>query len=64
MAGKNVNISFQLWQLLFSEMRLNVLVFQAKVGREGEFQAALQKLRGKDTDVTREAEEIQVVFLN
>ncbi|XP_021688956.2 sugar transporter ERD6-like 16 isoform X2 [Hevea brasiliensis] len=32
----------------------------AKVGREGEFQAALQKLRGKDTDVTREAEEIQV----
>ncbi|OAY27833.1 sugar transporter ERD6-like 16 isoform X2 [Manihot esculenta] len=32
----------------------------AKVGREKEFQAALQKLRGKDTDVTREAEEIHV----
>ncbi|XP_015573342.1 sugar transporter ERD6-like 16 isoform X1 [Ricinus communis] len=32
----------------------------AKVGREKEFQVALQKLRGKDVDVTREAAEIQV----
>uniref|UniRef100_A0A6N2N9F2 Major facilitator superfamily (MFS) profile domain-containing protein n=1 Tax=Salix viminalis TaxID=40686 RepID=A0A6N2N9F2_SALVM len=32
----------------------------AKVGLEKEFREALQKLRGKDTDVTREAAEIQV----
>ncbi|CAK7332907.1 unnamed protein product [Dovyalis caffra] len=32
----------------------------AKVGLEKEFQVALQKLRGKDADVTREAAEIQV----
>ncbi|XP_021635640.2 sugar transporter ERD6-like 16 isoform X2 [Hevea brasiliensis] len=31
----------------------------AKVGKEKEFQETLQKLRGKDTDVTREAAEIQ-----
>ncbi|KAG5236107.1 sugar transporter ERD [Salix suchowensis] len=32
----------------------------AKVGLEKEFREALQKLRGKDADVTREAAEIQV----
>lgn len=32
----------------------------AKVGHEKEFQVALQKLRGKDADITREAAEIQV----
>ncbi|KAJ4834111.1 hypothetical protein Tsubulata_039176 [Turnera subulata] len=32
----------------------------AKVGREKQFQAALQTLRGKDADITREAAEIQV----
>ncbi|KAI6693154.1 hypothetical protein NL676_020864 [Syzygium grande] len=32
----------------------------AKVGRKKEFQLALQTLRGKDTDVSREAAEIQV----
>ncbi|KAF8016003.1 hypothetical protein BT93_H1528 [Corymbia citriodora subsp. variegata] len=32
----------------------------AKVGREKEFHLALQKLRGKDADVSREAAEIQV----
>ncbi|CAN1284043.1 Sugar transporter ERD6-like 16 [Linum perenne] len=31
----------------------------AKVGREKEFQVALQRLRGKDTDITREALDIQ-----
>ncbi|CAN7067781.1 unnamed protein product [Brassica rapa subsp. trilocularis] len=31
----------------------------AKAGREKEFRAALQKLRGRDTDITNEAEEIQ-----
>ncbi|KAF2287741.1 hypothetical protein GH714_002522 [Hevea brasiliensis] len=31
----------------------------AKVGREKEFQETLKKLRGKDTDITREAAEIQ-----
>ncbi|GMN46519.1 hypothetical protein TIFTF001_015685 [Ficus carica] len=32
----------------------------AKVGHEKEFQVALQRLRGKDADITREAAEIQV----
>ncbi|CAN0856060.1 Sugar transporter ERD6-like 16 [Linum grandiflorum] len=32
----------------------------AKVGREKEFQVALQRLRGKGTDITREAVEIQL----
>lgn len=38
--------------------------FQAKVGREKEFHVALQKLRGKDADITVEAAEIQVFPLN
>lgn len=33
---------------------------QAKKGRERDFVAALQKLRGKDADISEEAEEIQV----
>ncbi|GKU86677.1 hypothetical protein SLEP1_g1169 [Rubroshorea leprosula] len=32
---------------------------QAKTGRDKEFEAALQKLRGKDTDISNEAAEIQ-----
>ncbi|KAH9786073.1 Sugar transporter ERD6-like 7 [Citrus sinensis] len=32
---------------------------QAKTGKEKEFEAALQKLRGKDADITHEAAEIQ-----
>lgn len=36
-------------------------LFQAKVGRDKEFQVALRKLRGKDADITREAAEIQVI---
>ncbi len=34
--------------------------FQAKVGREKEFQLALRKLRGKDVDISDEANEILV----
>lgn len=33
---------------------------QAKTGREKEFEAALQRLRGKDADISLEAAEIQV----
>ena len=33
---------------------------QAKIGREKEFEVALQKLRGKDADISEEAAEIQV----
>lgn len=33
---------------------------QAKVGKEKEFESALQKLRGKDFDISQEAAEIQV----
>ncbi|KAJ6897996.1 sugar transporter ERD6-like 16 isoform X1 [Populus alba x Populus x berolinensis] len=36
----------------------------AKVGLQKEFRVALQKLRGKDADVTREAAEIQVYLEN
>lgn len=36
------------------------MLFQAKAGREKEFRLALQKLRGKDADITNEAEGIQV----
>lgn len=37
-----------------------LLLFQAKAGREKEFRVALQKLRGKEADITNEAEEIQL----
>jgi SP family sugar porter-like MFS transporter len=33
----------------------------AKVGREKDFEAALQKLRGKDVDISQEKDEIQVL---
>lgn len=36
---------------------------QAKRGRHGDFEAALQKLRGKDADISDEAAEIQVLIL-
>ncbi|KAF7804791.1 sugar transporter ERD6-like 7 [Senna tora] len=35
----------------------------AKKGRENDFVAALQKLRGKDADISHEAEEIQIQIL-
>lgn len=35
-------------------------IMQAKVGKEKEFESALQKLRGKDFDISQEAAEIQV----
>jgi len=36
-------------------------LLQAKVGRNKEFEAALQALRGKDCDVSAEAAEIRVL---
>ena len=33
---------------------------QAKTGRKKEFDAALRELRGKDVDISEEADEIQV----
>ena len=38
--------------------------WQAKVGLNKEFQAALRKLRGKGADITQEAAEIQVFTFN
>jgi MFS transporter, SP family, ERD6-like sugar transporter len=35
-------------------------LFQARFGRPGAFVAALQKLRGKGTDISEEAKEIKV----
>lgn len=37
---------------------------QAKTGRHKDFEVALQKLRGKDADVSLEAAEIQVLISN
>ena len=36
-------------------------LLQAKRGREEEFQTALQKLRGKEADISQEATEIKVL---
>lgn len=36
---------------------------QAKERRQKEFETALEKLRGKDVDVSQEAAEIQVLLL-
>lgn len=36
---------------------------QAKTGHEKQFEAALQRLRGKDFDISEEAAEIQVLPL-
>jgi len=38
-------------------------LLQAKRGRQKDFVAALQILRGKDTDISEEAQEIQVPLL-
>ncbi|KNA12356.1 hypothetical protein SOVF_126520 [Spinacia oleracea] len=35
----------------------------AKIGSQKEFEAAFQKLRGKDADITHEAAEIQVLVV-
>lgn len=37
---------------------------QAKTGCEKEFEAALQSLRGKDADISKETAEIRVLNLN
>ena len=43
------------------EPNMSDIILQAKVGHEKEFQVALQRLRGKDADITNEATEIQVL---
>lgn len=37
---------------------------QAKTGNQKEFEVALQRLRGKDVDISEEAAEIKVLLLN
>lgn len=44
--------------------QLTLIRVQAKIGRQKEFEASLQKLRGKDADVSHEADEIQVLISN
>lgn len=63
MAGKRLNMtrSSTPKNLVGSSTDNGSCCFQAKVGRKKEFQLALQTLRGKDTDVSREAAEIQVL---
>lgn len=39
-------------------------MFQVMVGQQREFEASLQRLRGKDADISFEASEIQVVAFN
>lgn len=47
------------------KIETKAVLFQAKVGREKEFEVALRRLRGKDADVSKEAAEIQVLpFIN
>ncbi|KAL0647512.1 hypothetical protein Bca4012_045803 [Brassica carinata] len=43
----------------FTGYGIGVFSYVAKAGREKEFRVALQKLRGRDTDITNEAEDIQ-----
>lgn len=43
--------------------KLYLSCMQAKIGKQKEFEAALRKLRGKDADVSAEADEIQVLHL-
>ncbi|KAL0735552.1 hypothetical protein Bca4012_011762 [Brassica carinata] len=43
----------------FTGYGIGVFSYVAKSGLEKEFRVALQKLRGRDTDITNEAEEIQ-----
>jgi SP family sugar porter-like MFS transporter len=35
---------------------------QAKIGKEPELEAALQRLRGKNADISQEAADIKVTF--
>lgn len=35
---------------------------QAKIGKEAELEAALQRLRGKNADISQEAADIRVIF--
>ena len=49
--------------LLFTSIS-TALRTQAKTGRRKDFIASLQKLRGKDADISNEAEEIQVRFFD
>ncbi|KAJ4957028.1 hypothetical protein NE237_013811 [Protea cynaroides] len=46
---------------LFTGYGIGVFSYVAKMGRQREFAAALQKLRGKDADIAQEAAEIQIV---
>ena len=36
---------------------------QAKIGKEREFEAALQRLRGENADISQEAYDIKVTYL-
>jgi hypothetical protein len=53
--------TYVLWRIFCCEL-YNAFELQANVGREKEFHASLQKLRGEDADVSEEAIEIKVGF--
>jgi hypothetical protein len=55
-------ISFHARAVLLGHTKceFNEFKLQANVGREKEFHASLQKLRGEDTDISEEAIEIKV----
>lgn len=62
MAGKNwIKLSLE---NIEETKESNINHLQAKVGHDKEFQVALQRLRGKDADITREAAEIKVLSIN
>lgn len=46
-----------------SHLSIMFTCLQAKTGHQKEFEVALQRLRGKDVDISEEAAEIQVLAL-
>lgn len=61
MAG-NVGIRLTKTEKKKTEYELKVTCLQAKVGNEKGFLVALQRLRGKDADISDEAAEIKVIL--
>ena len=41
---------------------MNVVSVQVKIGRDGEYVAALQSLRGKNVDISSEATDMKVML--
>lgn len=61
MAGKKcMNIYQETMMIERGQKVHNVKFIQAKQGKQKEFEASLRRLRGKNSDISAEAAEIQV----